>query len=195
MGQTVAKRILKSLSNLIRTKNPLDDLKEHISIDEKRRAVRIYIDYPIDIEFPCIDYGIGIYKGESINLSESGILFSIKIESDTWKKMKLEIEDCPLIYHFRMPNELIGDRIEGKVRRFVEKKGKENGEVELEFGVQNETEGHVDKLNLLDYINNQLMDSINKDIDYIEEIMKKRDLTPAENKIYRTLISDYSDRS
>ncbi|MCP4727950.1 MAG: PilZ domain-containing protein [bacterium] len=195
MGQTVTKRILISLSDLIRTKDPLDDLKEHTSIDEKRRAVRVYVDYPVEIEFLDNDIKKSMYKCKSVNLSESGVLISLKIKSEVWENMKSKIEDSPIIYHFKMPDELSADHIEGKLRRFIEKKGKKNGKVELEFGIQNDTEGPVDKLNLLNYINGRLMDSVNRDIDHIEKIMKKRDLTAAEKKIYNTLVNEYSDRN
>ncbi|MFC1493299.1 hypothetical protein ACFL6O_05005 [candidate division KSB1 bacterium] len=195
MGQTVTKRILISLSELLRTTNPLDDLKEHTSIEEERKAVRIYIDHPVEIEFPDIDIEKEKYQSESVNLRESGVLIKMQIEADIWEKMKSEIENKPIVYHFKMPEELRSDHIEGKVRRFIEKKVMKDGNVELEFGIQNNTEGPADKLNLLHYINGLLMDSINKDIDHIEKIMKERDLTASEKKIYDTLINEYSNRN
>ncbi len=195
MGQTVTKRILLSLSDLIRTRNPLDDLKEHISIDEQRRAVRIYVDYPLEIEFSGMDLLKSPHKGKSVNLSESGILINLKMKEKIWEDIMPQIENSHIVYHFKMPDELKADRIEGRVKRFIEKRGKKNGKIELEFGIQNETEGPVDKLNLLDYINGRLMDSINNDIDHIEKLMKDRELTPSEKDIYNTLLNDYSDRN
>ncbi|MCH8287133.1 hypothetical protein IIB79_11520 [candidate division KSB1 bacterium] len=80
------------------------------------------------------------------------------------------------------------------VTRYVKKSGTKNKKLEIELGIQHKSGGIDNKFNLLQFINNKIIESINKDIEHIEELMKKRKLTKQEQKIYDLLLSEYSDR-
>jgi len=190
------KELLIHLYELIRSKSPLDDLKEHTSLDEKRRAIRIYMEHPVKITITEPSGQIRALEGNSVNLSESGILVNIMLKISHWEQMEPQIKKAALNYRFIEPEELAGDNIKGKVRRFVKKNGTTDQKIKIELGIQiqHSSKSFDEKFNILQYINNLLVKSINNDIAHIEKIKENRKLSEDEQNIYDFLLNEYTDR-
>jgi len=189
------KALLIHINDLFRSKSPLNDLKEHTSIESKRKAVRIFLAHPVEVIISEVGGKKTAIHGNSINISEGGILIDAEIDSSYWGKLEKNIKNHTLTYMFIKHAELAGDEIVGMVRRFVKKTKDNNKKFELELGIQHKSGSIDNKINLLDFINNKIIESINKDIEHIEELKEKRKLTKQEQIIYDLLIAEYSDRN
>ncbi|MCH7783197.1 hypothetical protein IID62_09020 [candidate division KSB1 bacterium] len=188
------KALLIHTNDLFRSKSPLKDLEEHTSINRKRKAVRIFLVHPVEVKISEEGGKKTAIHGRSINVSGAGILIDTEIDLSFWERLESNIIENPLTYMFINHDELAGDIIEGMVTRYVKKSGTKNKKLEIELGIQHKSTGIDNKINLLQFINNKIIESINKDIEHIEELIKKRKLTKQEQKIFNILLTEYSDR-
>lgn len=188
------KALLIHTNDLFRSQSPLNDLEEHTSFNRKRKAVRIFLAHPVEVIISEAGGKDTAIRGKSINVSEGGVLIDTDMESTYWNHLESIIKDHPITYMFINHDALAGDEIEGKVRRHLRKSENKNKKVEIELAIQHRS-GSIDhKFNLLQFINNSIIESINKDIEHIEKLMEKRKLTKQEQKIYDLLLTEYSDR-
>jgi len=188
------KGFLVYLENLVRTKDPVSDIKEHISTDEKRQSIRIYIEHPVEILLDVPGRPENIFPGTSINISESGILIGINAPTAVWEYINSHKDHINISYRFLEPEELGKNTIDGRIIRCNKKDETEEGTVSLELCIQNVTIRPEDLINLLQYINHLVIESINKDLSHIEGIKNARGLKEIEEKIYDFLLNERTER-
>lgn len=191
---SIEKELLIHLNELFHSRSALNDLEEHTSINRKRKAVRIYLEHPVKITITDSNGRESAIEGRSVNVCECGILVNALMETSYWEQLESQIKEASLTYEFAKHEQLSGEIIDGKVCRYSRKSGEKNKDTTIEMGIQVSSRGIKNKYNLLQYINNRIIESIDKDITHIEKIRETRKLTEEEEKIYKLLLTEYSDR-
>ncbi|MFC1477657.1 PilZ domain-containing protein [candidate division KSB1 bacterium] len=191
---TNEKKLLVHLGELVCSKHPLRDLKEHTSLLENRRAIRICVKHSVMLTISGHDIEEKSLESHTVNISESGILLNTKVHAAYWEQVEPFIKKANISYKFTELKEMSGDTITGKVTRYKVKEDSGNGEVEVELGVQHIPRDLSGIFGLLQYINNRLIDSVHKDIARLEKEKGKRDLSQDEQDIYEFLITEFTDR-
>lgn len=181
------------LQKLLRNEDPLDDLKEHISVDEKRQAIRIYVEHKIEFILEFTDETRETLEGKSVNISESGILLACEIPVELAERIDAEQDSVNVYYSFIEPKELVGEKISGTLRRVILRKTDDEGMRNTELGVRNFSIVPEDLITMLQYINKLVMDGINEDIMMMENILKTRHLLTREKKVYEFLMKEKGD--
>ncbi len=190
---SIEKKLLVNIYQLIHTQAPLDDLKEHVSLDEDRRAIRIYINNPVTMKLNRAINRKKCFRGKCINVSESGILVEFDFEPPVWDILKPDIDNLELSYKLDRPATVKKDLISGTIKRYVTENCRADGFRMVQLGFQSTSDRIDDKINLLQYINSLLVDAVYKDIKYIKAVMEKRELIPEEQKIFDFLKQNYSN--